>query len=50
MEMTPMKHRVAMLAVAALVVAACGGEAAVETTAAPDVGSMVSNPSPASQP
>jgi hypothetical protein len=32
-----MKNRVALLAVAALVVAACGGEAAVETTAAPDV-------------
>ncbi|MDH3248554.1 MAG: hypothetical protein OEQ47_06310 [Acidimicrobiia bacterium] len=32
-----MKHRVALLAAAALVAAACGGEAAVETTAAPDV-------------
>jgi hypothetical protein len=37
MEMTPMKHRVALLAAAALVVAACGGEVAVETTAAPDL-------------
>ena len=32
-----MKHRVALFAAAALVVAACGGEVAVETTAAPDV-------------
>lgn len=32
-----MRHRVALFAVAALVVAACGGEAVVETTAAPDV-------------
>ena len=31
-----MRHRVALLAAAALVVAACGGEAAVDTTAAPD--------------
>ena len=33
MEKTPMKQRVALLAAAALVMAACGGEAAVETTA-----------------
>lgn len=32
-----MKQRVALLAAVALVAAACGGEAAVETTAAPDV-------------
>ena len=32
-----MKHRVAILAAAALVVAACGGESVVETTAVPDV-------------
>jgi hypothetical protein len=36
MEMNSMKQRVALLAAAALVVAACGGEAAVESTTAPE--------------
>lgn len=39
-----MKNRIALLAAAALVVAACGGEAAVETTAAPDVAETTAAP------
>jgi hypothetical protein len=37
MEMTPMKQRVALLAAAALVVAACGGETTLESTVADEV-------------
>ena len=37
LEMTPMRTRVALLAAAALVVAACGGDVAVETTSVSDI-------------